>query len=75
MPFNIEAAIWYLFLLDSLVYNLIVWLNLKEIKKDYNKNFRTFSRLFPLTKGYAMLYLFLVLWVGFTLLRIGVLPW
>jgi hypothetical protein len=72
MVISFESVLWYLFLLDSVIYNVIVWLGFKDFKKQYKRNFRIFSRQFPLTKGYAILYLFLVLWVGSALLRLGV---
>jgi len=67
----IETIVWYIFLADSLITNLIAW----SCPKWYGKKYKKFSRVFPLTKGWGILYLALVLWVGFSLSRLGVLGW
>ncbi|MBT4539393.1 hypothetical protein HOC32_03860 [Candidatus Woesearchaeota archaeon] len=67
----IEAIIYYLILLDVIIYNLLAWLD----GKWYKKNFRLFSRQFPLTKGFGIYYFVLVLWIGLALWRLNVLPW
>jgi hypothetical protein len=66
---GIEAIIWYLVLLDSVIANLIAFC----CKAWYRKKFKKFSKYFPLVKGWTLLYLILVLWVGFSLWRLGVL--
>ena len=66
----IEAIIWYIFLLDSIVANIMVWFNPKFFKKGF---YKPFFKLFPVTKGWCALYLGLVLWVGYALLRLNVL--
>ena len=75
MPFNIEAAIWYLFLMDSVSYFFMMLIYRKEGTKLYKKYFPFFARIFPVTWGYSILYLGLVLWAGSALWRLGVLPW
>lgn len=71
MAFNIEAFIWYLFLIDSVGANIMSFLYPNWLKKHY----KGFWKHFPVTKGWTLLYLVLVLWVGWTLLRMGVLWW
>ncbi len=68
---NIEAIIWYLLLLDSVGANIIVGC----CTKWYKKNYKGFCKHFPPSKGWCLLYLALVLWIGFALLRLGILPW
>ncbi|MAF99321.1 MAG: hypothetical protein CMH61_01795 [Nanoarchaeota archaeon] len=65
----IEQIIYYLFLLDSIGANYIVWFQ----GKWYCKNFRIFCRQWPPAKGWAAIYLGLVLWVGWLYMRLGVL--
>jgi|TARA_Y100000310_G_C20591034_1_gene767996 hypothetical protein len=69
----IEAIIWYAFLLDSVIANGLVWFNPKYFKKSVL--YKPFLKLFPVTKGWCALYLGLVLWVGYALLRLNILPW
>lgn len=69
--FNIEAFIWYFFLLDSLGATIMAWFD----GKWYKTNFRTFSRYFPEAKGWCTYYLFLVLWIGWIYTRLEILPW
>jgi hypothetical protein len=71
MAFNIEAFIWYLFLLDSIIANLISWFN----EKHHKKKFGLVSRYLPLTKAWTGIYLLFILWVGWLYMRLGVLPW
>ena len=68
---NIEAIIWWGLLLDSLGANFMAlfypgW---------YKKTFKGLWKHFPVTKGWAAFYLVLVLWVGYGLYRLGVLPY
>ncbi len=65
----IEAMIFYLVFLDSIIANLMAWFD----GKWYKKNFRLFSRCFPLTKCWTATYLVLVIWVGSLLWRMGLL--
>jgi len=59
------AIVFYLLLIDALVANIIVW---SGKRNWYQKNFKIFSRYFPLTKGWAGYYLVLVLFIGFILM-------
>jgi len=67
---NIEAIIFYLILLDSVGANLTAFC----CGKWYKKNFKTFSKYFPVVQGWTIWYLILVLWIGFSLNRLGILP-
>ena len=55
--------IWLILLIDSILCNLIVWFN----PEWYSKKFRIFAKLFPPAKGWAALYLILVIWLGFAM--------
>jgi hypothetical protein len=68
---KIEAIIWILFLLDAAFANLVTWLAPKWYKKKFNKGFM--KKHLPLTKGWALIYLALVLWLGHALLRLGII--
>ena len=71
---NIEAIIWYGALLDSVGANIIVWCFPKFVKGCKKKMPRVL-KLLPLTKGWALVYLAFVIWVGSALARLGVLFW
>ena len=68
---NIEAIIWWGFLIDSLGANFMAWF----FPGWYKKKFKGFWRHLPVTRGWALFYLVLVLWVGWALWRLGVLPY
>ena len=67
MEFTIEEILWYLVFIDSILVNLIVWL----FPNWYEKKFKNMSKYFPASKGWCLLYLVLVLWIGYALLRLG----
>jgi len=67
----IEAILFYIILADSLTVNILAWC----CGKWYKKNYKWASKRFPLTKGWAVWYLILVLWIGYALFRLGVLPY
>lgn len=73
MVLGIEGIIWYLFLLDSAGAVIASFCCAKWFKKKYKGYW--FWKHLPLTKGWALMYLGLVLWVGFTLYRMGILPY
>lgn len=58
---TLQLIVFYLLLLDSLTLNVLVW----SERTGFTKQLRTFSRYFPLTKGWAVWYLLLVLWIGY----------
>lgn len=57
---QIEIVLFWLIFADSLVANFLAWFG----QDWYIKHFQTFSRIFPATKGWAVYYLVLVLWIG-----------
>ncbi len=67
----VEAIIWWIFLLDSIGANIMALF----FPKWYKKTFKGFWKHFPATKGWAIFYLILVLWVGLALYRLGILPY
>ncbi len=62
-------VVFLLLLLDSISANVIAWTG---ESKWYAKHFPGFWRLFPVTKGWAVYYLILVLWMGVILYATGV---
>ena len=58
---NIETIIYYLFLLDSFIANILAWCCVKWHKKNY----KGFFKHFPLTKAWAFLYFVLVFYLPF----------
>ncbi len=73
MAFNWEALIFYVLLADSIIANLMACS--PRAVKWYKKVARQKYNWFPLSKGWALLYLVLVLWIGWTLYRLGILWW
>ena len=67
MEFTIEGILWYLVFVDSIFANLIVWF----FPNWYEKKFINMSKYFPANKGWSLLYLVLVLWIGYALSRLG----
>lgn len=70
MAISIEAIIWYAFLVDSIFANIFSWC----CPRWYAKKYKGFSRVFPLTKGWTLLYFVLIVWIGYALYRLGILP-
>lgn len=68
MDFTLEIIVFYILLIDSIGANLFSWLG---GQKWYSKNFRIFSRYFPLTRGWTTYYFILVLWIGIMIIRAG----
>jgi len=66
---SFEQVIWYLFLIDSVGANIAAWFFSGWAKK----NFKGVLKHLPLTRGWAFIYLILVIWVGCALWRLGVL--
>ncbi len=71
MNINIEATIWYLVLLDCIGANLVACF----FADWYSDKFESLHKYFPLTKFWTFLYLALVLWAGWLLYRLEILPW
>ena len=72
MQFTIETILYYAFLLDSIMANIIIWL-LPNFYKNFKKKFPRFSKHLPITKLWALLYLILVIWIGYALYRLGII--
>lgn len=68
MPFSFEIIIFYLLALDAIAANVMAWCT---DGKWYRKNFRTFSRQLPMTRGWSTWYLILVAVIGYLLWRLG----
>ncbi len=61
-----ESIIFYLLLIDALGANLFAF---SGGKKWYQRNCTILARYFPLSKGWTLYYLTLVLFIGYILLR------
>ncbi len=70
---NFEVIIWYLFLLDSSLGNLTVWF-FPKFSRQFKK-YKFLNKYLPATKGWMAVYLGLVLWVGYGLFRLKILPY
>ena len=75
MAINIEAIIYYLFLIDSIGANIATWCCHKQVTKWSKNNFKGIFKHLPITKGWSLVYLILVLWIGYALYRLGILPY
>ena len=69
MPIYAEGILWYLVLLDCIIYNVLCWTK----GKWHNKLTHWISQHFPLNKFMGLWYLILVLWLGYTLLRMEII--
>ena len=69
MPLYVEGMLWYLILLDCLVYNVIAWTGLWRKEKMVH----WISDYFPINKFVGIWYFIMVLWIGFALLRLDVI--
>jgi hypothetical protein len=67
----IEAIIYYLFLIDAIGANIMSYC----APNWYKKKFKKLSKIVPMSKLWTTLYLALLIWVGCTLYRLGILPW
>ena len=65
MAFFIEAILWWLILIDSLIYNIFCYMPKKKT--------HWLSKIFPVNKWFGTWYVILVLWVGFALYRLDIL--
>ncbi len=65
----LEGLLWYLFLLDSIIYNIMVWTE----NKIHRQTSHWLTEWFPLNKFFGLFYLILLFWLGFTLYRMRLL--
>ncbi len=70
---GIETIIWYLLLIDSIIAVTLAFFFQNKVKKWCRSDFRWFCKHFPVTKGWALYYLILILWVGYGLSRLGII--
>ena len=69
MYMSIEMILYYLILIDAIGANITAWTGLGEA---VFKRVGVFSKYFPITRGWTTYYLILVLWIGYALVRLGV---
>lgn len=67
MVLYIEGVIWYLVLLDAMIYNILSWKKTKDTASHW------ISGYLPLNPFLGAVYLILVLWLGFTLWRLQII--
>jgi len=65
MPLYVEGILWYLLLIDCLVYNYLSW--------RQKKGAHWISDHWPLNQFLGLVYLILVLWLGFALYRMSII--
>ncbi len=63
-----EGILWYLLLIDCVIYNFLSWSQGKWHKKVDH----WLTNYFPLNKGVGLFYLFFVAWTGFLLYRMQI---
>lgn len=68
MEWNIHTIIFVVLFVDALAANLIVHAESKKLNRMWRRNFRTLSRAFPLSRGWAAMYLVLTLYIGYLVL-------
>ncbi len=69
MMIAFEGIIWYLFLLDCLTYNVMIWTK----EKWHDRLTHWTSKYFPLNGFFGAYYLVIILWLGFALYRLNLL--
>ena len=69
MPIYMEGLVWYLLLIDSIYYNIMVWTR----GKWHEQKTHWVSNYFLLDRFFGFVYFVLVLWVGFALLRMDII--
>jgi len=63
-----EGILWYLFLLDCLIYNFISW-----TQNQHTSTTHWLSSFFPLNRFFGLIYFMLIIWLGFALYRMTLL--
>lgn len=61
MEISVLKIIFWILLVDSIGANIVSWTG----NKWYRENFKLISRWFPPAKGWTILYLVLVLYIGY----------
>jgi hypothetical protein len=70
MQVSFEAALFYLAFFDAIFAVFIAWSGRGE---SFNARYAFFARYLPVTRGWTLYYLVLVLWVGYALTRLDVI--
>lgn len=70
MEVSFESMIYYFVFIDALFVTIIAW---SGRGNSFNEKLGLFSRYFPITRGWTLYYLVLVLWIGYALSRLSVL--
>lgn len=69
MEFYTEGLLWYIFLIDAMMYGIMSFTQGRRHTWEHH----WLSGYFPLNRFFSFFYLFLVLWTGFTLYRMGLI--
>ena len=65
-----EAVIYYVVFTDAVIAMLIAWSGKSD---SVNRKLGLLARYLPITRGWTLYYLVLVLWTGYALTRLGVI--
>lgn len=68
MNWSLEVIITLVLLIDAIGANIVAW---SPGRTWLLEHARSFSRYFPVTKGWALWYLLLVLWTLYVIYRLG----
>ena len=68
---NYEVTLWYAIVLDWIVACIIGIFFIDW----YREKFPSINKIFPITIGWCLAYLCLIIWLGCLLWRLEVLPW
>jgi hypothetical protein len=68
---NLEATLWYALALDCII---VIIIGIFFIDW-YREKFPAINKFFPISIGWCLAYLCLVIWLGCLLWRLDVLPW
>jgi phosphotransferase system glucose/maltose/N-acetylglucosamine-specific IIC component len=71
MTFNWEAILWYALLVDSIGACILGTFFMSW----YEKKLPLVHKIFPLSAGWCLVYLLVVIWIGRLLYKLEVLPW
>ena len=66
---NIEVIFWYIFIIDSLIYNGIAWFG----RDWYETALHEICSILQINRIYGVLYIGLITWIGSALIRLGIL--
>ena len=71
MDFNFQALFWYILAADCAFANSVAWF----AQDWYREECPSIFKHFPATKAWCSVYLLLILWLGHSLHKQGILPW